>query len=210
MKSQAVQKGSRLPTFEEPNFSRTFPILNSSNILVCSHLYRLLVFVLAFCFCGPQVFAFQLKTDAFQPEEEIPINFTCDGKNQLPSLSWQNPPSNTKSFVLIAEDPDAPMGTWVHWVVYDIPSSTLQLAEGIPFLETLPDGSKQGMTDFGRPGYGGPCPPPGKAHRYYFKLYALDSLLNLPLKQTKADLIRSMQGHILAAAQLMGKYKRKE
>ena len=153
--------------------------------------------------------AFELKTGTFKPEGDIPSRYTCDGENLSPSLQWEDAPVATKSFALISDDPDAPMGTWVHWVVYDIPPTAHQFSEGIPSSATISDGSKQGITDFGRPGYGGPCPPHGKPHRYYFKLYALDTMLNLPLKQTKTDLVQAMQGHILATAKLMGKYERK-
>lgn len=152
--------------------------------------------------------AFEIKSDAFKHESNIPSEYTCDGKNVSPALEWQNPPPETKSFALIADDPDAPMGTWVHWVLYDIPSAVNRLESGISGSETLPDGSKHGLTDFGRTGYGGPCPPSGR-HRYYFRLYALDEMLNLPPKRKKADLLKAMEGHILAKAELMGYYQRK-
>ena len=154
--------------------------------------------------------AFQIKSNSFTSGSEIPIRHTCDGKDFSPPLEWQDPPPNTKSFALISDDPDAPMGTWIHWVVYDIPGTASRFEEGIKGSETLPDGAKQGITDFGRPGYGGPCPPPGKPHRYFFKLYALDTLLNLPPKQTKARLLKAMEGHILAEAQTMGYYQRRK
>jgi Raf kinase inhibitor-like YbhB/YbcL family protein len=108
---------------------------------------------------------------------------------------------------LIADDPDAPNGTWVHWVIYNLPGSYQTLSEGFPAKDALPDGTKQGITDFGRVGYGGPCPPSG-THRYYFKLYALDAELKLPPGATKAQLLKAMEGHILAQGQLMGHYKR--
>lgn len=134
------------------------------------------IFIIQF---GGSVLAFELKTDAFEPKGVIAARYTCDGNDFSPALYWQNPPVGTKSFALIMDDPDAPMGTWVHWVVYNIPAAVSQLGEGFERQTTLPDGTKQGITDFGRMGYGGPCPPPGKPHRYYFKLYALDVLLNL-------------------------------
>lgn len=154
--------------------------------------------------------AFEIKADTFEAEGNIPVEHTCDGKDLSPALRWQNPPPETKSFALIMDDPDAPIGTWVHWVVYDIPATVNQLEAGTPHSETFPDGTKQGLTDFQRTGYGGPCPPPGKPHRYYFKLYALDTLLNLPRKQTKGDLLGAMHGHILAEVSLMGTYERKK
>lgn len=153
--------------------------------------------------------AFEIATEAFQPEGNIPTRHTCDGEDLSPVFRWQEAPPATKSFALICDDPDAPMGTWVHWVMYDIPASVYQLEEGISDSETLSNGAKQGITDFGRPGYGGPCPPPGKPHRYYFKLYALDTQLNLPPRQTKTSLLQAMEGHVLAKAEIMGRYQRK-
>ena len=154
--------------------------------------------------------AFEIKTDTFEAQGNIPIERTCDGKDLSPALHWQNPPANTKSFALIMDDPDVAIGTWVHWVVYDIPVTTNSFEAGLPNSERLADEAKQGLTDFQRTGYDGPCPPPGKPHRYYFKLYALDTLLNLPSKQTKVDLLAAMYGHILAEIRLMGKYERKK
>ena len=152
--------------------------------------------------------AFQIKSRGFIQGQAIPKKFTCDGQDVSPYLIWTDPPAGTKSFALIADDPDAPMGTWVHWVLYDLPAETGQLPEGVPPLETLEDGTKQGMTDFKRVGYGGPCPPPGKPHRYFFKLYAVDKKLGLPPKATKEQVLNAIQGHTLGEAQLMGTYKR--
>ncbi len=154
--------------------------------------------------------AFEIKTDAFKPGGDIPEQYTCDGKDLSPPLHWKNPPQAAKSFALAVDDPDAPMGGWIHWVIYGIPAAVNQLEEGFPQTETLQDGSKQGITDFQKPGYRGPCPPPGKPHRYYFKLYALDTLLDLPPNQTRAKLLESMAGHILAEARLMGRYQRQK
>lgn len=152
--------------------------------------------------------AIEIKTTAFNPGQAIPQKYTCDGPDVSVPLSWADPPAGTKSFALIADDPDAPMGTWVHWVLYDLPSESRRLPEGVAKQETLSDGSKQGVNDFGRIGYGGPCPPPGKPHRYFFKLYALDAKLNLPPRATKPQIVAAMKDHILAEAQLMGTYKR--
>ncbi|MBI3087681.1 MAG: YbhB/YbcL family Raf kinase inhibitor-like protein, partial [Candidatus Omnitrophica bacterium] len=121
---------------------------------------------------------------------------------------WTDPPAGTKSFVLISDDPDAPLGMWVHWVVYNLPPSSRGLPKNVPKTEELADGTKQGLTDFKRIGYGGPCPPPGPVHRYFFKLYALDALLELPSKATKAQVERAMDGHVLAAAEYIGLYRR--
>ncbi len=148
-----------------------------------------------------------LTSTAFKEGETIPKKYTCDGPDISPPLEWESAPANTGSLALIAEDPDAPMGTWVHWVVYDIPPNVSELAENIPPEKTLPDGAVQGKNDFRNIGYGGPCPPSG-THRYYFRLYALDTKLNLPPGSTKFDLVKAMQGHIVSEAQLMGKYSR--
>jgi len=150
----------------------------------------------------------ELTSTAFKPGELIPAKHTCDGPDVSPPLSWSDPPAGTKSFALISDDPDAPMGTWVHWVAWNIPGDARSLAENLPKKDSLPDGTKQGTTDFRRIGYGGPCPPSG-THRYFFKLYALDTTLNLPASTTKKDLEKTMQGHILAQAELMGKYRRR-
>lgn len=152
--------------------------------------------------------AFTIQSSDFTNGGDIPRAFTCDGEDRSPSLSWSGAPQGTKSFALIADDPDAPSGTWVHWVVYDIPAKTQSLTGGIEKLEQLPDGSKQGRNDFRKIGYGGPCPPPGKPHRYFFKLYALDSDLKLPAGASKAEVERAMKGRILAQAEFMGRYKR--
>ncbi len=150
----------------------------------------------------------ELKSAAFQPGEMIPAKYTCDGPDVSPPLSWSDPPAGTKSFALISDDPDAPVGTWVHWVIWNIPATARLLGANLPKEESLPNGASQGTTDFRRIGYGGPCPPSG-THRYFFKLYALDSTLNLAASTTKKDLEKAMQGHILAQAELMGKYRRR-
>ena len=150
----------------------------------------------------------QISSAAFSAGETIPKKFTCDGPDVSPKLSWSEPPAKTQSFALIADDPDAPVGTWIHWVLFDLPADTKELAEGVAKLEQLPNGARQGRNDFGKIGYGGPCPPPGNPHRYFFKLYALDAKLNLKAGSTKADVERAMKGHILAQAELIGRYGR--
>jgi len=150
----------------------------------------------------------RLKTSAFTPGTEIPVPFTRDGSDTSPALAWSAPPENTRSLALIADDPDAPGRTWVHWVLYDLPPEARQLPEGIPPEGALTSGARQGRNDFGTIGYGGPCPPPGPAHRYYFKLYALDRTLGLPAGATRAQVERAMRGHILAQGELMGRYGR--
>lgn len=149
-----------------------------------------------------------LKSSAFQKGADIPRKYTCDGTDLSPPLTWESPPSGSKSFALIVDDPDAPVGTWVHWVLYDLPQETKELSEGVPASDTLPNGAKQGVNDFRKIGYGGPCPPPGPAHRYFFKLYALDTQMNLKPRATKQRLVDAMKGHILAEAELIGRYKR--
>jgi Raf kinase inhibitor-like YbhB/YbcL family protein len=150
----------------------------------------------------------ELKSAAFEAGNMVPSKYTCDGPDLSPPLTWSNVPPNTRSFALIADDPDAPRGTWVHWVLWNIPADVRSLEPDVPKQESLPNGAKQGMTDFRRVGYGGPCPPSG-THRYFFKLYALDATLNLPSSTTKRDLEQAMKGHILQQAELMGKYQRK-
>ena len=151
----------------------------------------------------------QLTSTAFAEGKPIPAKYTCDGTDVSPPLEWSNVPEGTKSLALISDDPDAPVGTWVHWVIYNIPPDVTELAEGIPKSEVLTNGARQGMTDFKRIGYGGPCPPPGRPHRYFFKLYALDTELDLKPGATKQQLLRPMEGHILAEGQLMGTYQRR-
>ena len=150
----------------------------------------------------------ELKSPAFSEGQAIPSKYTCDGKDVSPPIAWSETPPGTKSFALIADDPDAPMGTWVHWVIYNLPPTTRKLPEEFPTDGRLPDGTIQGKTDFGRTGYGGPCPPSG-THRYFFRLFALDTVLSLPSASTAKQLKAAMQGHILAEAQLMGSYRRK-
>ncbi len=148
-----------------------------------------------------------VKSDSFSDGGMIPAKYTCDGANISPQLSWDNAPKDTKSFVLICEDPDAPMGTFTHWILYDIPADVHELPENLPKDKVLPNGAKQGIADFKKIGYGGPCPPSG-THRYYFKLYSLDTLLNLEPGLKKEDILKAMNGHILAQGQIMGKYTR--
>ncbi len=151
--------------------------------------------------------AFQITTSAFRNNSPIPKKFTCDGPDVSPPLSWTDPPPKTKSFALVTDDPDAPGGLWVHWVLYDLPADTRKLPEGVAKEPRLPNGALQGRNDFGKTGYNGPCPPRGSAHRYFFKLYALDSPTGLKAGATKAELERVMSGHILAQAQLVGVFQ---
>ncbi|MBI4342190.1 MAG: YbhB/YbcL family Raf kinase inhibitor-like protein [Candidatus Omnitrophica bacterium] len=151
---------------------------------------------------------FALTSPAFAQGQPIPARYTCDGEDVSPPLAWTEPPAGTQSFALISDDPDAPAGTWVHWVLYNLPVDARTLSEGVPPTPELPDGARQGVTDFQRPGYGGPCPP-GGTHRYFFKLYALKSRLELPPRATKVQLEAAMQGCILGMTELMGTYRRR-
>lgn len=150
----------------------------------------------------------EVTSSAFAEGAQIPKEYTCDAENVSPPLSWTAPPRGTASLVLICDDPDAPVGTWVHWVVYGLPPDARHLPEGVPPNEIIEGGAKQGRNDFRRIGYGGPCPPPGPAHRYFFKLYALDIDLTLGPGATKAKVLTAMEGHVLTEAQYMGHYKR--
>ena len=150
----------------------------------------------------------KIQSPAFTAAQPIPQKFTCDGADQSPALTWSEAPQGTKSFALIADDPDAPAGTWVHWVIFNLPASTHGLPESVPKSDSAA-GGVQGRNDFGNIGYGGPCPPPGKPHRYFFKLYALDGNLDLKSGAKKRDVERAMQGHVLANAELVGTYARK-
>ncbi|MFA4956101.1 MAG: YbhB/YbcL family Raf kinase inhibitor-like protein [Candidatus Methanoperedens sp.] len=149
-----------------------------------------------------------ISAERFKDGETIPDIYTCKGKDISPTLSWKGIPVGTKSIALIMDDPDAPGGTFVHWVLYNVQPQTQKLPESMPFDKVLADGSIQGMTDFGRTGYGGPCPPPGKTHRYYFKIYALDSKITLVPGASKKQLENEMSGHILAKGEIVGIYKR--
>ena len=152
--------------------------------------------------------AFTLESSKFEAGGAIARIYTCDGRDISPPLNWQNPPEGTESFVLICDDPDAPMGAWVHWVIYNIPGAAGSLPEGVPASAKLKDGALQGKNDFDRLGYGGPCPPRGKPHRYFFKLYAVDEMLERPYGLRKKEVLQAIKGHTLGQAELMGKYGR--
>ena len=151
---------------------------------------------------GAQAMNLQVKSPAFQEGGMIPGTYTCNGSDISPPLSWSGVPAGAKSIALIMDDPDAPRGTWVHWVLFNIPPDTTGLGE------STDGGAQQGHNSWRRTGYGGPCPP-GGTHRYYFKVYALDILLTPKTGVTKDQLLRAMDGHVLAEGQLMGRYSRK-
>jgi len=149
-----------------------------------------------------------ISSSSFTNGGNLAQKFTCDGADLSPSLSWSDPPHGTQSFALLVDDPDAPVGNWNHWAIWNVPATARGLAEGTHKEAELSDGSRQGQNDFRKTGYNGPCPPPGKPHRYYFKLYALDTNMDLKPDATKKDVEAAMKGHILAQAEWMGRYRR--
>ena len=150
--------------------------------------------------------SFSIRSSVFEPGGQISELYTCDDRGISPPLEWVDPPDGTRSFALVCDDPDAPGGTWVHWVLYGLPGSALSLPENLPSAQRLDDGSRQGQNDFGRIGYGGPCPPRGRKHRYFFRLFALDTELSLSPGLTGKGLEQAMAGHVLGRAELMGTY----
>lgn len=178
----------------------------------------IMVSVLLFCSCkdseqadleaeGGKKMEIRIDSLAFENDGLIPAKYTCDGDDISPPLQWDVVPEGTRSIALICDDPDAPMGTFVHWVLFNLPAEAKELPENISVDKILPNGAKQGTSDFGRIGYGGPCPPSG-THRYFFKIYALDIEIDLAAGASKRELLKAMEGHILAQGQLVGKYKR--
>ncbi len=149
-----------------------------------------------------------VQSPAFSDGFAIPKDYTADGANASPPLRWSDPPEGAKSFALVCDDPDAPRGTFTHWVLYNLPADARELPPGVPPDGTLPSGARQGTNSFGRIGYGGPSPPPGPAHRYQFKLYALDAPLPLEAGATKEQLLAAMRGRQLAEGRLTGVYGR--
>lgn len=149
-----------------------------------------------------------VSSSVFQEGESIPANYSCQGQDISPPLMWSEPPDGTHSFVLIVDDLDAPVGVFTHWVLFNLPADSRELPEAIPVQSQLPKGALQGKNDFGKIGYGGPCPPPGRPHRYQFALYALEQPLDLKPGTSKQQVLEAMQGHILAQGQLTGRYQR--
>ena len=170
----------------------------------------LLIVLLGISGCQPGVedpgdeatMSIHVTSTAFNEGENIPKEYSCDGENLSPPLAWSDVPQGTQSLVLIVDDPDAPSGTFVHWVVYDLPADLASLPEGASGI------GREGVNGFRKSGFGGPCPPRGSTHRYFFKLYALDMVSGLKAGATKAEVEKAMQGHILAQGQLVGKYGR--
>lgn len=166
------------------------------------------VFLLSTVLVSGEAFSLDLTSSKFEDGERIPDIYTCKGKDVSPPLEWKRVPKGTKSFVLVMDDPDAPLGTWIHWVVYNIPADYRYLTEDMPREMITDDGIIQGMNSFRLVGYGGPCPPPGSSHRYIFKLYALDTELQVLPGSPKGTVVKAMQGHILAEAKLTGIFSR--
>ncbi len=174
--------------------------------------YLLIAFMLFYLWqntetVGGKKIQIKVKSTAFEEGGMIPKQYTCDGMDISPPLAWTSVPEGTKSIALICDDPDAPMGTWVHWVLFNLPPDTKELPENVPPQKRLGNGAIHGINDFRKIGYGGPCPPSG-THRYYFKVYALDTEINLKAGITKRKLLKAMKKHILAEGQLMGKYSK--
>lgn len=162
---------------------------------------------------GPQTMgeaeaALQIETDAFESDGTIPQRYTCDGQDLSPSLSWSEPPAGTQSLLLICDDPDAPGGTWNHWVLFNIPATARSLPEGIPADPLVEGAGTHGANSWRHLGYGGPCPPKGSEHRYQFQLYALDIILGLEPGASENEVARAMKDHVLAEGQLVGRYSR--
>ncbi|MGR3302347.1 MAG: YbhB/YbcL family Raf kinase inhibitor-like protein [Candidatus Scalindua sp.] len=185
-------------------------------ILKKSRVRNLIPLILFYCVIGIHVevmgmegniMKLEIKSAAFGEGDLIPKQFTCDGADVSPPLSWSQSPEGTRSLVLICDDPDAPMGTWVHWVLYGLSPDTLEISENIPDDKELLGGAKHGINDFRKYGYGGPCPP-GGTHRYFFRLYAVDTEVDLDPGATKGEVLEAIKGHVLAEGQLMGRYRR--
>ena len=149
-----------------------------------------------------------VSSAVFREGEVIPTKYTCQGQDVSPALTWSQPPAGTQSLALIVDDPDAPVGVFTHWVIFNIPADSRGLSEAVPTQAELPNGALQGKNDFGRMGYAGPCPPSGRPHRYQFTVYALDSRLDLTAGVAKKQLLTAMQGHVLAQGELSGSYQR--
>ena len=156
--------------------------------------------------CFAEEKKFYLESSAFENNASIPKLYTCKGKNISPPLSWANIPKDTKSLALLVDDPDAPSGSWTHWIMYNIPPTSKGLKENVLPVEEFAHTAKQGLNDFQTIGYGGPCPPSG-THRYFFKLYALNNKINIEGTATKESLLKSIEGHALEKVELVGKYK---
>jgi len=182
-----------------------------------SAIFFTIIFVFYLCPCansethgqpGTALPHFKISSPAFANGTYIPAVYTCSGTDYSPAIQWEAPPAGTRSFALIVDDPDAPVGTFTHWIIFNIPADQTSLVEKASPHGTIPAGALEGKNNFSRIGYSGPCPPPRKAHRYFFKLYALDSMLNLTAGISKAKLLEAMDGHVLGQAQMIGLFAR--
>ena len=149
-----------------------------------------------------------VSSTVFREGETIPAKYTCQGEDISPSITWGEPPDGTRSLAIIVDDPDAPGGVFTHWIIFNLPADTRQSPAAVPTQPQLDSGARQGKTDFGRVGYGGPCPPPGKPHRYQFTVYALDRTLDLAAGVSRSQVLEAMQGNILSRGRLTGIYER--
>jgi len=157
---------------------------------------------------GGDAMSLKVTSDAFHDGEPIPKDHTCDGADRSPPLQWEDAPEGTKAFAVVVDDPDAPVGTWTHWLIYNVPPAAKALGRGVPTKDTLGDGSRQGTNDFGKIGYGGPCPPRGSNHRYFFKVYALSAPLDLEPGAKRDAVLKALKEKTLAQGQLIGRYGR--
>lgn len=164
--------------------------------------------ILLMILLSPRAWGLEIKSDAFNNGNVIPTQYTCDSHDISPTLSWGSVPSGAKSLVLFCDDPDSPSKPWSHWVMFNIPPDKASLPTDVPKKGRLPDGAIQGINDFGRIGYSGPCPPPFGPHRYFFTLYAVDRTINLDENSTKQEVWEAIKGHIIAEAVIFGTYKR--
>ena len=179
-------------------------LLRSCSGFICRLILSIGIFIVSYSLAWGGQMTFQIQSAAFINDNSIPSKYTCEGSDISPPLSWKNEPENTKSFVLIIDDPDAPKGTWDHLIIFNLPVTTHDLSENI---SSVPKGALYGKNSWGKSEYNGPCPPVGE-HRYYFKLYALDTNLNLSSGASKSQIESAMQNHILAETKLIGRYKK--
>ena len=203
-----VARGRDIAMFKDVRYASTLLSLRQALIIIPLLTLVMSMFVVPERVPGQQASKMELRTTSFQPGGFIPKRFTCQGANVSPALAWNDPPAGTQRFAIIEDDPDAPSGTFVHWLVYDLPAGSRRLPEAVSANDQLAGGGQQGTNDFSKTGYSGPCPPPGSTHRYFIRLYALDAPTSLPPAATRKELDYAMKGHILANAELTGRFKR--
>jgi len=206
MPLNAIQSSARLQSKRKKRYAVEFAALSVGFILIFAAMAARSG--AASALAGGGETAFNISSSSFSNGGNIAKKFTCDGADVSPPLTWSEVPAGTKSFALLTDDPDAPGGNWNHWVAWNLPASSHDLPESVSKEAQLPDGTEQGLNDFRKTGYNGPCPPPGKPHRYFFKLFALDTVLDLKKNAGKRDLEAAMKGHIVARTEWMGTYGR--